>query len=653
MSTAAANTAASNTAASNTAASNLFRRTPGQRRRGHYGLVVGLIVVPLFVAGLFTAALTAADERIDTIPAIVVNNDEFVTTTLPNGTEQQVLAGRQLVTELTGTGEGAGFDWTISNSADAAAALERGDVYAVLTIPADFSASVTSLGGETPTQADLDIRTDDAHSYLAGSAAQSVGTAMTSAFGQAITAQYLTALYTNLAELGGSLVDAADGAAQVATGVTGVATGLDSLAAGTTEAATGAGNAATGAASFEAGVSGYTSGVDSLSTGLGTLSTGAAGLTTLADGWGTYTGGVSGAATGFDGLSAALLQNPSNAGYAQALAEFGAGLDTLATQGAGLSQQTTTALSGVQSGISSSASGAAQLSAGSAELRLGASGITTGVGSLSSGVAELATGASAAAEGAHELETGAGALATGLAEGAESASALTDTDAEATAAVVSEPVGVTTERNNPIDSIGPIIGMLFVPVGLWIGALAIFLVFAPLTAVALASTASTGRLLFRSLGRAFGLAAAQAVLVTLLLHGPLGVSWPLLPATLGFALLLAAVFVAVHHLLTVAFGRVGIVVSLVLLALQLVATGGLYPLQIVAGPFQSVSPFLPLTWAVQGIQAIVSGGTNAAADAGAAAAVLALFLVGSVLLSWFRIARKRGARSFALAPVRV
>ncbi|MFC5928663.1 YhgE/Pip family protein [Cryobacterium melibiosiphilum] len=645
----------SNAAMSN-AVDNLFRRTSGQRRRGLYGLVAGLIVVPLFVAGLFTAALSAADERIDTIPAIVVNNDEFVTTTLPDGTEQQVLAGRQLVTELTASaadgGSAAGFDWTISNSADAAAALERGDAYAVLTIPADFSASVTSLGGASPTQADLDIRTDDAHSYLAGSAAQSVGTAMTSAFGQAITAQYLTALYTNLAELGGSLIDAADGAAQVSTGVTSVATGLDSLAAGTSEAATGATAAATGAASFVTGVSGYTTGVDSLSTGLGTLSTGAAGLTPLAEGWGSYTGGVTSAATGFDGLSAALLQNPTNAGFAQALAEFDAGLDTLAAQGAGLSQQTTSAVAGVQGGIAASASGAARLSAGSAELRLGASGVATGVGSLSSGVAELATGASAAADGAHELETGASALATGLAEGAESASVLTETDAEATAAVVSAPVGVTTERNNAIDSIGPIIGMLFVPVGLWIGALAIFLVFRPLTAVALASTASTGRLLFRGLGRAFGLAAAQAVLVTLLLHGPLGVSWTLLPATLGFAVLLAAVFVAVHHLLTVAFGRVGIVVSLVLLALQLVATGGLYPLQIVAGPFQSVSPLLPLTWAVQGMQAIVSGGSNAAVDAGAAAAVLTLFLVGAVLLSWFTIARKRGARSFALAPVR-
>ena len=79
----------------------LFSRTPGQRRGAFGALLAGLIVVPLAVAGLFAGALATADQRVDTLPAIVVNNDEIVTTTLPDGTEQPVLAGRLLVTELT------------------------------------------------------------------------------------------------------------------------------------------------------------------------------------------------------------------------------------------------------------------------------------------------------------------------------------------------------------------------------------------------------------------------------------------------------------------------------------------------------------------------------------------------------------------------
>jgi putative membrane protein len=197
--------------------------------------------------------------------------------------------------------------------------------------------------------------------------------------------------------------------------------------------------------------------------------------------------------------------------------------------------------------------------------------------------------------------------------------------------------------------------MIFLPVGLWLGALAIFLALRPLTAFALASTTSTGRLVSRGLFRAFGISAAQAAVVVVLLHTTLGLSWSLAPATAAFAIFLAFVFTAVHHLLTVAFGRAGLVASLVLLALQLVSVGGLYPIELVAAPFRALSPFLPLTWAVQGMQGIISSATTGAsgsADIFGAVGILTLFALGSVLLSFWTVARRRGARSFGLAVAR-
>ena len=81
--------------------------------------------------------------------------------------------------------------------------------------------------------------------------------------------------------------------------------------------------------------------------------------------------------------------------------------------------------------------------------------------------------------------------------------------------------------------------------------------------------------------------------------------------------------------------RLGNVISLVLLALQLVSASGLYPIELVATPFQTLSPFLPLTWDVNGLQAILSesGGADVAA-----AAILLLFAIGSVLLSFWSVA---------------
>ncbi|TFD59558.1 YhgE/Pip family protein [Cryobacterium sp. Hh38] len=638
-----------------TALDKLFSRTARQRRLTVAALVAVVVAVPLAVAGLFTVALVSADDRVDTIPAIVVNNDEFVTTTLPDGTEQQVLAGRLLVTELTAPSASdastAGFDWTISNTADAQAALAAGDAYAILTIPSDFSASINSLSGSTPVQADLDIRTDDAHSYLAGSLAQSVGSAMTGAFGQAITAQYLEGLYTNLALLGSSLTDAADGAAALSTGVSGVKAGLDSLAAGTATAATGAASAASGATSYASGVASYTDGVTGLSAGLTELKSGAGALAPLETGLPAYASGVQGTAAAFTALNAQMQADPNVAAYAGALAQIQGGLTALGAQSPGIGAAGT-GIGSVLDGISSSANGALTLAAGGPALSSGASDLATGVQGISAGLGTLASGTQSAQAGTHALEAGAAELATGLADGAAGASVFTDTDTDAatTAAVVSEPVSVTTERDHLIDSAGPIIGMIFVPVGLWIGALVVFLLFKPLTASALASTTSTGRLLRRGLGRAFAIVAGQAVLVTVLLHTALDVAWTLLPATLGFALLLAFVFVAVQHWLSVAFGRVGIVISLVLLALQLAAASGLYPIELVAAPFQALSPFLPLTWAVNGLQAIVS--ESGGADVAAAAAILLLFAIGSVLLSFWSVARARGARSFGLGLAR-
>jgi putative membrane protein len=192
--------------------------------------------------------------------------------------------------------------------------------------------------------------------------------------------------------------------------------------------------------------------------------------------------------------------------------------------------------------------------------------------------------------------------------------------------------------------------MILVPIGLWLGAIAIFLLLKPLTAVSLASTATSGRILFRGLARAGGLALAQAVALTGLLHLSLGVEWSMLPATLAFSFLLALVFTAVHYFFTVAFGRVGIVVSMVLLALQLTAVTGLVPLQVVSAPFQFVSPLLPLTYAMQGMQGIVSGAGGA--SVAVPAAVLLLVGAVSVALSFVIVARKRGARSFGFGLAR-
>ena len=609
--------------------SGVHRGNPvaARKRWVRWGALGAVVLVPLAFVGLFVGALSQSDTSIDRIPAAIVNEDSLVTTTAPDGSEQNVFAGRQLVTELTGS-DSQGFDWTITNADDAEAALAAGEVYAILTVPEDFSTSVLSIQSDQPVKSNLTIQTDDAHSYLTGSVLQVVGQTMVGTFGKQITSQYISGLYSGLGGVGTALSTASAGAAELGTGATGIADGATQLGSGATQLAG-------GASQLGAGLKTYTSGVSSLSSGLAQLNSGAAGLSQLSSGVAAYTGGVGQLSGGLSqvnaGIQANLLIPAEQRAALQTITDQLAGA---AATGPALSQQTAGAITGLQSGIAQSASGAAKLaSAGPA--------LVTGVNGLATGATGLATGASGIADGATQLATGAGTLSTGLADGAAQVPTQ-DEDAAATAEVAADPVTLSVTTANAVTDIGQVIATFLVPIGLWIGALAVFLVLRPLSRRALASTAVDGRLVFASLARASIVTGAQAVLLVLLMHISIGVGWSLLPATLLFSLLTALTFTAFHHLLTVAFGRAGLVISLFLLAIQLTATGGIYPIEVLSEPFQAISPFLPLTYAVSGMQGIIAGGS--VAPVLTAVAVLAGFAILSAVLALGAVRRSRSAR---------
>ncbi|MCU1558588.1 MAG: YhgE/Pip protein [Microbacteriaceae bacterium] len=592
------------------------------------GAIAAVVFVPLAFAGLSIGALAQAGTAVNRIPAAIVNSDQLVYQTAADGTKTPVFAGRQLVTELTGGSKG--FNWTITNKADADKALANGTVDAILTVPKDFSSSILSLTSSHPKQADLAIHTDDAHSYLTGAVAQAVGDGMVNTFGTTITEQYISGIYASVGQLGSSLSTAASGADGLAGGATNLSGGLTTLSSG-------AASASSGAASLSAGVTKYTGGVDALSGGLSTLTGAAANLSPLSQ-------GVAGYAAGIADLSSQLaaantdLQNGVS-GAAARIATISGELTAATGQLSPLVAQNVQLSSGVATGVSQSASGAAQLAGGSASLRSGASSLASGVGGLS-------TGAASAASGASQLASGAGSLASGLKSGAAQ---LPTTDAAASAKsakIAADPVGLTVTRDNQISNIGQVIATFFVPLGLWVGALATFLVLRPITRRVLASTAANGRLVASTLVRAGAVTGLQALLLVALLHLGVGVPWSSLPATLGFSLVMALAFTAFHYLLTIGLGRAGLVVSLFLLAIQVTSTGGLYPVQLLATPFQWISPLLPLTYGVQGMQGIIAGGD--AGPAVIAALTLLAFGVGSVLVATLAIRRTRRAQALGL-----
>jgi putative membrane protein len=558
-----------------------------------YAALAAVVLVPLAFAGLFIGAISQVNHSISDIPAAIVNNDVAVNQTDAGGTTTPVLAGRELVTELTGK-KSAGFSWTITNSKDAKADLANGTVYAILTVPKTFSKSIVSLGSSSPLKANLIITTDDSHNYLTGSVAQVVGDSLSSEFGQAVTKQYIAGLYSGIGGFGTSLASAATGASQLSTGASGLSSGLSAYVAG--------------AAKVPSGLRQLQTGIESAKNSVQSQAIA------------PYMSAVSGTASKLSADVAALAADPGNASLLQAV------------------QVDSGTMSAVAAGGSSVANGV-----GGAFDTLAAN-----TGAFARQTEGLASGGAQLSSGAQSLASGAGSLATGLQTGAAKSPSYTSAQIAKTADVASNPVGVTVDREHEVSSPAQIIATLFVPLGLWIGSLAVFLVLKPLTRRTLSSTAGNARLVLSSIARASVVTGAQALLLVLLLHTAVGVSWSLLPATILFSLVMAIAFTAFHYLLTIGLGRGGLVVSIFLLALQITSTGGLYPIQLLAKPFQFISPLLPLTYGVRGMEAIIAN-SGVGTAIGAAVALVA-FGSASLVIALLAVRRVRRARALGLVP---
>ncbi|SDR79112.1 hypothetical protein [Agrococcus carbonis] len=351
---------------------------------------------------------------------------------------------------------------------------------------------------------------------------------------------------------------------------------------------------------------------------------------------GELTAGLGQATAGLDQLDDGAAQliaggaglRDGAAGLADGAAQLSAGSPALrdgASQlGGGLAQ--------LDDGFGASVSGAQQLADGTGEL-------ASGLGELDAGAVQLAAGARSAESGAAQLGDGGSELGSGLRLGLAALPQLSDGELEQLADVATNPIGFDLDERASAPSGESRVATIAVPIGLWLGALALVLVLLRTARRTLTAAASVGRVLATLLIRSSWVVALQAALATLVVHGIGAVPWVQAPATFGIALLFAGVATLAHVALLAWWGSVGAVVSLVLLGLQAVAAGGLVPRSVLGEGFAAIAPALPMTHAVDALQAVAAG----APGAGGAVAMLLLFLALGLLAAYLavRSARRR------------
>ncbi|NYI67468.1 putative membrane protein [Spelaeicoccus albus] len=350
----------------------------------------------------------------------------------------------------------------------------------------------------------------------------------------------------------------------------------------------------------------------------------AAGAAGLASSTKSYTGGVSQVADGVTKLDQNMgkLSNGANG--------VASGADSLASG----TQKLADGMGPLSKGLTQSAQGADKLAAATNRLSTGAHKLATGANKSADGAHKLSHGVGKLSKGSDKLTDGTQKLADGLEKGAKSVPSYSKSQRAQLSKVVSSPVKDSGASGSSIFADASASGFLVV-IALWIGALVAYLVMRAVTSRVLTSSRPSWMLALRGLMPGMLVVAVQAILLSGLLAVVMDFSASVFTQFFVFSLLAGAAFVAVNHALVALLGGIGRFISVVLV----VATAAANILSAIPEFFASITPFLPLTPAIDGLQAIAGGGTGV----GSAAGGLLGWLIGGVVVSILAVARRRSA----------
>jgi putative membrane protein len=260
--------------------------------------LLGLVLIPIIVAAGFILATWKSGDRLDTIEAAIVNNDDGAKV---DG--KTVPIGRQLTSGLVGEDEN-NIHWVITDEEDAENGLSDGSYAAKLTIPEGFSRAVTSVDdAKSATQTQIDVDVSGTAPATDTQISRSVAEVARTTFNTKMTENYLDNIYLGFNKMGKQMKHLGDAAGELDKGAEGLkkgtgksASGADELADGMKQLGDKGGELKTGASDLSKGAGDLSKGASQLSGGLGKLDKQTAKLPDstqkLADGSGKLSDGV-------------------------------------------------------------------------------------------------------------------------------------------------------------------------------------------------------------------------------------------------------------------------------------------------------------------------------------------------------------------------
>ncbi len=469
---------------------------------------------------------------------------EFPIANLDNGTTFEgttLNVGNELVKELKNNTK---FNWKFVTEDELRDGVNKGKYYAGIVIPKNLSENIVSIASDDPHQAELE--------YVVNIKSNPVATRLTDAGANAV--------YTSL---NAKIVEFIDLAAYGKLGEL-----QEGLAAGASQLGGGAVLLQSGAAQVSAGASQVASGEAQIKNGSATVRSGAQQIQQATK---NVSSGAKQVEQGSDELQSAV--DPS-----------------LIPEGP----------------VKDYAENSAKLANGSTELAKGSQYLAGNSSLLAEGSSQLADGSLAMAEGSLSLAAGAELLGNSAAQALFAASGALAASAESLAGVTGinetqlgdylfSPTKLDRHEVYPVPDYGSTVAPFYIVLSMWVGALITCVLIEPKSSVGTPYSPFemyTGKLLIYII-----LSILQAC-VTITGAILLGIYIDNYPLFIFSAILVSMVFMILIYSIISAIGTVGKGVAVILLVFQISGTGGIYPVEIIPKLFQTLNPFLPMTYAI-------------------------------------------------------
>ncbi len=631
-------------------------------------LLVSLAVIsfiPIMYSGFFLGSIWDPYGQTKNLPVAFVNEDKGAQL---NG---QALNVGQSVEQKLKSNHDLGWEFVTKQQADSG--VSSGHFYAVVTIPADFSAKAASITQNKPEQAVIHYTTTPAKNYIGSLVSSQAAEKVKTSVAEQVTKAYAKGVLESINKLGGGLETAADGAAQLHDG-------LATLQAGAQTYTSGVKQLAANQQALSNGLAQLADGSRQLQAGLGQMSNGLPSQVQVVQ----LSNGMKQLQSGLNQLNAsvhnpspeltALQQKVANEAQTLAvtmqtpladLATAGSTLQTLGTNAANSGGSTTITLpqisqlsqalnktqtittqvaallkdlqtltvqlskqqSQLQTGIATLANGANQLAPnavsafnGYNNLRAANNQLLTGSTTLVNNLLQAQTGSQRLANGAAILNANSGTLLNGTSQLATGADTLSVKLADAANQIKLQPTGAATQQQiaNPVSSETnkqgdvPNYGYALAP---YVLSLSLFVGALAVNIIyPIRKTFTEQENAFRwwlAKASVIGTAAfAQATILMLIMVYCLGLTPDHPGHFIGAVYLTSFAYMLIVSLLVIVLDNPGRFLAMVLLVLQLGSSEGTFPIQTTNGFFQAVNPLVPMTYSIRALRQAISGGLS-------------------------------------------